>query len=347
MELHEVIDDKPQYILSDKYEFEDVYYGGLKRGYIGEIVEEFKNPLNITLVVLKVSGYRDYYKCIAKSALKKVEESKLRPFITWIYLPSEVNKSIVRIKGQIIGFKDKTIQLQNANDTIEFRSGDEINLEIDTSKGVNKTTIVIKEEGLDERKYLIGIKNSKIFHKEIKHELVESEIFINYSQSELKKLLNNSVTQNYFSPSDKIDSLLNINGDSVVKGEFSFFLLKAKKYLNSIECQIEIEEEIQKFHTEIKSKDGEEMFTHQISVNKNKFKIFEGFLSSESTFEIYIKSLRRIIDTILQENLKAERTGLFTGLDGIYLTMLTTEKFIKLEEICANLENEFEKEKSD
>jgi len=347
MELYEVIDDKPQYILSNKYEFEDVYYGGLKKGYIGEIVEEFKNPLNITLVVLKVSGYKDYYKCIAKSALKKVDESNLRPFITWIYLPSEVNKSTVTIKGQIIGFQNKTIQLQSANDTFEFRSGDEINLEIDTSNSINKTTIVIREEGLDERKYLVEIKNSKILNKEIKHELVKSEIFTNYSQAELKKLLKNSVKQNYFSPSDKIDSLLNINGNSIVKGEFSFFLLKAKKYLNSIECQIEIEEEIQKFHAEIKSKDGEEMFTHQISVNKNKFKIFEGFLSSEKTFEIYIKSLRKIIDKILQENLRTEQTGLFTGLDGIYLTMLTSENFKKLEEICVNLENEFEKEKSD
>lgn len=347
MKLYEVIEDKHRYMLPDKYFESSSKYGSPKVGYIGELVEEFNNPIGLRLAIFKVFGFDDYYSCMPLTSFKILKKENFRPFISWIYLPSEVSISSVTIKGNIIGFQNKTIQLQSAGCNIEYQNGDEINMEIDTSNGVNRESILLKEEGLQVRKYSIEIRNSKKLNKEIKRQLVESEIFTFCNRKDLKKLLNNSIKQNYFSPSDKIDSILNINGNGIVKGEFSFFLLKAKKYLNSNGCQLEIGEEFQKFHADIKSRDGEEMFTHQISVNNNIFEIFEGYLSSERTYEIYIESLMNIIDSILQQYLKDERTGIFTGIDGVYLAILTTDSYTKLEEICANLENEFIKRKSD
>jgi hypothetical protein len=343
MELYEVIEDKSRYILPDKYFARSLQYGSPKIGYIGEVVEEFINPIGLKLAIFKVYGFDDYFTCMPLTSFKKIDEQNIKPFISWIYLPSEVSKSTVTIRGNIIGFHNTPIQLQSANNRIEFRSGDELSLDVDTSRGVNKITIVLKEEGIRERKYQIEIRNSKKLNKEIKCQLIESQIFQNHSEAELQKLINGSITQNYFSPSDKIDSILYINGNSIVKGEFAFFLLKASRFLNSIDCQIEIDEEHQYYLPEQISTEGEELFTHAIIVNKDKFKIFEGYLSSERTYEIYIESLRNIIDTILQENSRSERTRLFTGPDGIYLSILTKENFRKLQEICTKLENEFEK----
>jgi len=367
----EVIEEKQEYFIPfegeyasacEKYRIEDDSYSSLKLGYIGELVFEFSNPIGVQLVIFKVAGHDDYYRCILKSAVKEIINSNLSPFVVWNYLPSEVKKDQVTIEGRIVALRRSKVDVIYANQILEVQNGDVFNLVIDTSSVLNKFKILLKEDGLKDRIYDLEIKNIKKLNKRMDASKIITKLdeldYFKYltseTQNKFKNLLIeqlesgwlNMPNQYYFNDdrnqSNKEDSpssidrrSIDVDGSHIFRGGLEHMLKEFKHIFESRNLQFEIFQNKEDY-----SGIENEYLKHSVMINDTEYEIFDGVPERGLSEMEYLRSLFNLLNEELKRQNYAEETfTVITSIESLYFMLISTETKEFIESLGSSIQN--------
>ena len=371
MKWFEVIEEKKEYFIPlegeyasacQKFRIEEDSYGSLKIGYIGELVFEFLNPFGVELAIFKVAGHNDYYRCILKSAIKEIQDSDLSPFIVWNYLPSEVKKDEVTINGKVVALRNSKVDVIYGNQNSEIQNGNVLNLVVDTSRGLNKLEIQIKEVGLRHRNYNIEIRNLKRLNKKMDVQHIIAKLneldYFSYLSTEVKSKFKdllieqlktgwlNMPNQYYFndSPSQPNDQKLpssidrrsiDVDGSHIFRGGLEGMLEEFKHIFESRNLQFEIHDNREDY-----SGVENEFLKHSVTINATEYIIFNGIPERGQSEMDYLKSLFNLLnEELIKQKYLEETFTVITSIETLYFLLINNETKDFIESIGNNIQN--------
>jgi hypothetical protein len=359
----EVIEEKQEYFIPfegeyasacEKFRIEENSYSSLKIGYIGELVFEFPNPIGVQLAIFKVAGHDDYYRCILKSAIKRIDQSNISPFIVWIYLPSEVKKDVVTINGKVVALQNTKVDVVYGNQNFEIQNGNEINLEVNTSSGLNKSEIILKEDGLRHRNYSIIIRNIKRLNKQMNTDQIITKLdeleYFKYLTPETKNKFKdllieqletgwlNMPNQYYFNdnknqtneaklPSSIDRRSIDVDGSHIFRGGLEGMLKEFKYIFESRNLQFEISHNQENY-----SGFENEHLKHSVTINDTDYIIFNGIPERGQSEMDYLKTVFNLLNEELQkQNYIEEAFTVITSIETLYFLLIDikTKEFIE------------------
>ena len=318
-------------------------FGEAENGLIGTIELEFMHPDGFELAILKIDGFENRYHVIAKDALGGVNDNVIdMPKIEWYNLPDSTFEQNLILKGKVITEGNiNRFEINRSN--IGVNKNNEFEFPIELGPDKNEIRFYISTDINTTTYDYVYIKNQKPIHEEVYKDLVSNNLLPGITkienQEEIEERIKSSLKSGYFYPSESFNKYFDIEGEYLVEDGFNHALTNILTSIEAWGVSSQIGEEFQKYNDEIKSESGESHWDHWIIVDNEKEVIFEGFLGNSDFYTAYLNKLVEIVNKVLKRNSKSERVHLITSYDGVLLSILTNEEYLKLEEICKPLKN--------